>query len=99
MPARKRKIRMDDITRTRIQGTQIIKRLQAHVFGELKLSITQIRAAEILLRKVLPDLVAADIGGYIVHAFAEVPKVLTEDEWLRKRAIVSGVPSPDPNLH
>jgi hypothetical protein len=98
MPARKRKVRMDDITRTRIQGTQLIKRLQGHVFGEIKMTMTQIRAAEILLRKCLPDLVQAQVSATIAH-YIEAPKVLSEEEWIKKRAIVSGVPSLDPNLH
>ena len=42
--------------RERIAGTKIIDRLTAHVNGEIDMTPTQVRAASILLNKVLPDL-------------------------------------------
>ena len=39
-----------------IETTKVLKRLQDHIVGNQKLSSTQVRAAEILLRKTLPDL-------------------------------------------
>ena len=53
-------------TREKIRGTAIAKRLQAHVLGEIELSATQIRAAEILLRKVVPDLAPISPDGKAV---------------------------------
>jgi hypothetical protein len=43
-------------TRQRISITQIVDRLTKHMLGEIEMSVTQLRAAEILLKKVLPDL-------------------------------------------
>ena len=99
MPARIRKIRHDDQTRLKIQASQIINRLQDHFHGRIELSTTQIKCAEILLRKVLPDLAMVEHSGEVNVNYAEVPQVLSEEEWLKKRAIVSGEPSPDRNLH
>lgn len=47
--------------RLKIQTTLIINRLQDHVQGKVKMSPTQVRAADILLRKVIPDLAQIDM--------------------------------------
>jgi hypothetical protein len=44
-----------DIVRQRIKTSHLVRVLQEHVFGETELSATQLRAAECLLRKTLPD--------------------------------------------
>jgi hypothetical protein len=60
-------------------------RLQAHFFGEIELTAAQIRTAEILLRKCLPDLARAEIKSEETHRYVvEVPPVLDRDEWQRK---------------
>ncbi|MBA1364055.1 hypothetical protein [Burkholderia gladioli] len=56
MAARLRKTHQEDV-RAKIQASQLINRLQDHALGKLKdLSPTQMRAIEILLKKILPDL-------------------------------------------
>lgn len=55
MAARK-KIRHDENTRMKIQAALLINRLTGHAIGEVDLSSTQVRAIEVLLRKILPDL-------------------------------------------
>jgi hypothetical protein len=50
-----------DRTRERIRAAYLINRPQGHAAGTVELSPTQVRAAEILLRKCLPDLVAAQV--------------------------------------
>ena len=47
--------------RERIQVGMIMGRLHKHVKGEIEMRSTQIRAAEILLRKAIPDLAMVDI--------------------------------------
>jgi predicted signal transduction protein with EAL and GGDEF domain len=56
MAARRVKIKHDDNTRLKIQASQLINRLTGHAQGTVDLSTTQVRAIEILLRKILPDL-------------------------------------------
>ena len=51
--------------RERIAGTKIIDRLVKHVNGEIDMTPTQVRAAAILLNKVLPDLKTVEVD---VHA-------------------------------
>lgn len=58
MPARTRKIRHDQETRSRIQASQLINRLEKHVFGDVDMKPTQVTAALGLLKKTLPDLQA-----------------------------------------
>jgi hypothetical protein len=43
-----------EITREKIRATLLVERLRAYALGEIDLSPTQIRVAEILLRKVIP---------------------------------------------
>lgn len=65
MAARTRKIRHDDNTRLKIQTSQLLNRLSSHVFGKIELSATQVRSAEILLRKTIPDLASVEHSGQI----------------------------------
>jgi hypothetical protein len=44
-----------EVVRQRIKTSHIVSVLQRHIRGALELSPTQVRAAEILLRKTLPD--------------------------------------------
>lgn len=53
--------------RQRIQTTMLVKRLTDHVVGKVEMSATQLRAAEILLRKRLPDLSAVEHSGSVEH--------------------------------
>lgn len=73
MAPRIRKIRHDDETRAKIQTSQLINRLNDHVFGNVELSPTQVRSAEILLKKTLPDLSSTEHSGEVsVKRAAEV---------------------------
>ena len=67
MAARTVKIRHDAETRTKIQTSQLLNRLNDHVFGKdgksVDISATQMKAIEILLKKTLPDLSAVEMSG------------------------------------
>ena len=63
MAARSTKIRHDEQTRAKIQASQLINRLNSHVFDNVEISSSQMKAIEILLRKTLPDLAAVTISG------------------------------------
>lgn len=56
------KLHQDDV-RAKIQASQLINRLTDHALDGLELSVTQIKAIEILLRKSLPDLSAVELTG------------------------------------
>ena len=58
MAARTKRIVCDENTRMKIKTSQIINRLTNHILGELELSSSQVRAAEVLLNKTLPNLAA-----------------------------------------
>lgn len=64
--------------RARIETTKIINRLYEHVSGKIDLTATQVRAAEILLRKVIPDLSTNHIEGHVEHSFVEILRVIAE---------------------
>ena len=84
MAARKFAIRQDDQTRAKIQAAQIINRLHKCIMGELELSSQQVRAAKILLGKVIPDLSAVEQTSEVtVKNVVRLPTPkATSDEWL-----------------
>ena len=63
MAARIRTKHQDEV-RSKIQTTQLINRLQDHVFGDVDISQTQLKAIEILLKKNLPDLSAVEVSAH-----------------------------------
>jgi len=63
----RKNLKHQDIVRERIQVSAIVTRLQKHVAGKLEMSATQIRAAEILLKKKLPDLQSIEHTGEIIQ--------------------------------
>lgn len=63
MPARTRKVAIDDRTKIRIQTSQIVNRLEDHVFGNIKMEPSAVSAALGLLKKKLPDLAATTHEG------------------------------------
>jgi len=54
---------MDDRTKLRIQTSQIINRLEDHIFGNIKMEPSAVTAALGLLKKKVPDLSATTIEG------------------------------------
>lgn len=49
--------------RESIQTAQLINRVYAHATGQVEMTPTQLRAAEILLKKTLPDLQSIEYTG------------------------------------
>ena len=63
MAARIHKTELHEKWREKIKTSMLLNRLADHADGKVELSTTQVRAAEILLRKTMPDLsaVSADV--------------------------------------
>ena len=53
--------KLQDRIRSSIKAQEIVKALSDHILDGLKMTNTQVRAAEILLRKVSPDMLATAI--------------------------------------
>lgn len=53
----------DTRTREKIRTSQLVNRLEAHAFGEVELTQTQVRSIEVLLKKTLPDLSTIEHTG------------------------------------
>ncbi len=53
--------RSQDKIRAAIRAEEIVLKLNDHILGSVKLTNTQVRAAEILLRKIQPDLIATHL--------------------------------------
>jgi hypothetical protein len=99
---RKRQLQFNpDEVRAKIQAIKLVKALQDFIFETVDkngrrladLSMPQVRAIDVLLKKVVPDLtrtlISADLN---VRYVAELPKVLTKSEWIAKYG------TPDPKL-
>ncbi len=65
MAARKRRTELNEGWRDKIKGSMLINALQDHALGKCEMSQTQIKSAEILLKKVAPDL--KSIEGEVEH--------------------------------
>jgi hypothetical protein len=88
-----------DEVRSRIQAIRLVDILHQFIFSEedkngrklADLTMAQVRAIDCLLKKVVPDLtrtlISADVN---VRYVAELPKVLTKEEWVKKY----GTPEP-----
>jgi len=63
MAARKRKITLNDDWKDKIRAGVLMARLLGHVEGEIEMSGTQIKAADILLKKIVPDLARTENTG------------------------------------
>ncbi len=78
-------LKHDVATREKIQTSQLINRLNGHANGENEMSPTQVKAAEILLRKSLPDLSAVTLSGDADNP-VDVRMSLARDEVRKKLA-------------
>lgn len=63
MAARKRKTVLSDEWKEKIRAGVIMQRLLSHVEGDSEMSSTQVKAADILLRKIVPDLARTELTG------------------------------------
>lgn len=63
MAARTRRTQLSEEWKEKIRAGVILDRLVKHVNGEIELSNTQVRAADILLKKIVPDVARTEIAG------------------------------------
>jgi hypothetical protein len=88
----------DTIARLRrsIRGQAIIARLMGHIIGTVELSTSQVHAAQVLLRKIIPDLNSVEVSAQpddrpsVVRA--PLP-IRTAEEW--ERHVAASQPSRD----
>jgi hypothetical protein len=88
MAATKRNAMLIAEARHKIRTTQLINRLQNHALGiGHEMSLSQIKATEILLRKSVPDLMRAEVtgkdGGPMEYRI-DTPAKETREEWLAR---------------
>lgn len=86
---------MTEIWRNKIKTSSVLNRLANHIVGKCDMSQTQVRAAEILLNKTLPNLSAAeiDLSGDVTSRVVSA-EPLSEAQWNKqytdKAATVAG---------
>ena len=72
MAARKRKINLTDNWKAKIKASMLVNRLYGHALGEHEMTPTQIKAAQVVLNKLVPDLNRSEHtgegGGPVEHA-------------------------------
>lgn len=74
--------------RTKIQASVLINRLEQHAAGKIDMSPTQVRAAEVLLKKILPDLQSAEL-----HHHDETADMSEEQLAQRLAATLAALPA------
>lgn len=111
MPARVRKIRHDEETRKKIQTSQLLNRLHDHIFGNVDISQTQMKAIEILLKKTLPDLSAIQIStddsdapeqmsdNELVHTLNTVRSLIASQGREEAGSDLATAPAPNSSKH
>ena len=77
--------------RERIRNSQIADRVIRHALGDLEMSPSQVRAAEILLRKVMPDLASQELTDNR-SSWADLIKSIANQRDKQTR------PEPEPSL-
>jgi hypothetical protein len=83
VPARKTPF-LDQRVREKIQASMLIRALHDCVEGRNKMTSVQVRAAEVLLRKVVPDLAAVEYSGETTVKYEISSEPMTADEWKRE---------------
>lgn len=63
MAARKKKVNLSDNWKDGIRVSMLMGRLLSHAQGEVEMTSTQIKAADIILRKLVPDLARTELAG------------------------------------
>ncbi len=63
MAARKRKVALSDTWKDGIRVSMLMGRLYGHALGEVDMSSSQIKAAKVVLAKLVPDLNRAEHVG------------------------------------
>lgn len=78
--ARRRTAWTPEKVRQRIRTGVLVRRLVNHALGNLEMSATQVKAAEIVLRKVIPDMKSIEHSGEIRHRDVS-DQPLTAEQW------------------
>lgn len=63
MAARKNKVTLSDTWRDRIKTGVIMERLESCANGSIEMTSAQLKAAQILLSKIVPDLSRTDVNS------------------------------------
>lgn len=63
MAARTHKVTLTDTWKDGVRASHIMKRLFDHALGENEMTATQIKAAQIVLGKIIPDLARTEVAG------------------------------------
>lgn len=78
MAARKKKVTLSENWKDGIRASNIMRRLYDHCNGEVEMSNTQIKAAQIILGKLVPDLARNEVANADDKAFETVNRVQFE---------------------
>lgn len=81
MAARKNKIKLTEPWKEKIRVSMLLNRLQDHVLNKAEMKNSQIKAADILLRKVVPDLAKHE------HTGEDGGPIVVSASWLAGRSV------------
>ncbi len=97
MAARKRRVELDDSWREKIQTSMLINRLNQNALGKLESEMTagQLKSAEILLRKTIPDLSSSENKTQVdINYIARMPAHVKDGaDWQQQHAAALKTPT------
>ena len=81
MAARTRRVELNEKWKDGLRVSELMNRLQHCAKGEIEMTPTQIKAAEIILKKLVPDMKAIDqtVSGGLDLQFTEIQRRIVKD--------------------
>ena len=86
MAEKRRKLANDATWRENIKTAHILEKLSNHVFGMVTMEMSQIKSAEILLKKTIPDVmqIQVDVSGGLTVEVLQVASHKVDKRTVRK---------------
>jgi hypothetical protein len=83
MAARTRRIELNEKWKDGVRVGNLMNRLQKCAEGEIEMTQTQLKATEIILKKLLPDMKAIDqtVSGGLDLQFTEIQRKILKDDF------------------
>src|SRR5689334_10256481 len=101
MPARIRKVKLDQKHKDSIRASQLLNRLTKHAFGEVQMSVSQVNAADKALSYLRPKMAAVEHSGEMTQSYVvRMPNAVADlDEWRKQQTDQSPSVASDLTTH
>ena len=96
MPARTRKVKLDQKHKDSIRASQLLNRLTAHALNDVPMSNSQVNAADKALSYLRPKMAAVEHKGELTQVYvAHMPEPVKDmTDWTKQH--MTDTPAPQP---